>query len=105
MLPLLAKALEDAGGELFYNHRLTAVSHSDAHASCTIDTPAGEVRMRAPWVAGCDGARSAVRQSLGVPFPGKTYEDRFLLATTDLELADVYPESAPWPTSSTPTSG
>jgi 2-polyprenyl-6-methoxyphenol hydroxylase-like FAD-dependent oxidoreductase len=38
------------------------------------------VTFEARYVAGCDGARSAVRSSIGVGFPGGTYEHLFYVA-------------------------
>ena len=40
----------------------------------------GEETVRAHWLVGCDGAHSAVRHGLGLPFEGGPYEDQFLLA-------------------------
>ncbi len=37
-------------------------------------------RCEASFVAGCDGARSKVRETLGVGFPGGTYEHMFYVA-------------------------
>lgn len=44
------------------------------HADGTLE------RFAADWVLGCDGAHSAVRKTLNMPFEGGDYEDRFLLA-------------------------
>ena len=41
-----------------------------------------EEEVRASWVLGADGARSTVRSSLGIPFEGTTWDDRFV--ATDL---------------------
>jgi 2-polyprenyl-6-methoxyphenol hydroxylase-like FAD-dependent oxidoreductase len=43
-------------------------------------TLAGGERVRAAWVVGADGPGSAVRKLAGVEFPGKSFEDRFLIA-------------------------
>jgi FAD binding domain-containing protein len=39
--------------------------------------------MNAAWVAGCDGARSAVRELSGITFPGAPYEHVFFVADTE----------------------
>ena len=36
-----------------------------------------------PWVAGCDGARSAVRELSGITFPGAPYEHVFFVADVE----------------------
>jgi hypothetical protein len=38
--------------------------------------------VRAAWVAGCDGAHSAVRELCGIDFPGAPYEHVFFVADT-----------------------
>ncbi len=39
-----------------------------------------EESVQADWLVGCDGAHSAVRHGLGVPFAGSEYEDLYWLA-------------------------
>ena len=41
--------------------------------------------VRAAYLAGCDGASSAVRKALGIGFPGGTYEQLFYVADTVTE--------------------
>ncbi|WP_153506158.1 FAD-dependent monooxygenase, partial [Cumulibacter manganitolerans] len=55
-----------------------------------IDTPAGPGTVRARWLVGADGARSAVRAALGVGLSGTSYEGRYV-------IADIHWPSA-WPT-------
>ncbi|MGY0235574.1 FAD-dependent monooxygenase [Longispora urticae] len=56
--------------------------------------PAGggtrEWSERFDWVVGCDGARSAVRAAVGMPFDGATYAEEFIMADArlDWELPD-----------------
>jgi 2-polyprenyl-6-methoxyphenol hydroxylase-like FAD-dependent oxidoreductase len=40
--------------------------------------------IRVPWVAGCDGARSAVRELSGITFPGAPYEHVFFVADVEM---------------------
>ena len=47
---------------------------------------AGGEEMRGAYAVGCDGAHSAVRELLGVPFPGRSHRDRFLIADVRAEL-------------------
>jgi hypothetical protein len=50
----------------------------------TLKQPDGTSRdIRAAWVAGCDGARSAVRELNGIGFPGAPYEHVFFVADTE----------------------
>ena len=43
----------------------------------------GEEACEAAFIAGCDGASSLVRQTLGVGFPGGTYEQVFYVADVE----------------------
>ncbi|GAA1499679.1 NAD(P)/FAD-dependent oxidoreductase [Dactylosporangium maewongense] len=48
--------------------------------------------LRGDWLIGADGANSAVRRSLfGDAFEGITYPDRFLVGSTDEDLAALLP--------------
>ncbi|MGZ3457579.1 MAG: FAD-dependent monooxygenase [Archangium sp.] len=52
----------------------------------TLKRANGQVeRVRARWLLGCDGARSRVRKSAGIPFEGETYEDVCVLADVRVE--------------------
>lgn len=46
-----------------------------------IETEQGE--FSAPYVIGADGGRSIIRKSSGIAFDGFTFEERFLVVTTD----------------------
>jgi 2-polyprenyl-6-methoxyphenol hydroxylase-like FAD-dependent oxidoreductase len=48
------------------------------------------------WVIGCDGARSTVRQELGIGFAGSTYPEHFLLADLRLGGAADSQEARVW---------
>jgi 3-(3-hydroxy-phenyl)propionate hydroxylase len=47
--------------------------------------------IRAQWIVGCDGARSVVRRAMGLDFPGDTYPETTILATTAFDFAKVLP--------------
>jgi 3-(3-hydroxy-phenyl)propionate hydroxylase len=46
--------------------------------------------IRAPFVVGCDGARSAVRRAMGLEFRGDTYPETTILATTEFPFHEVF---------------
>lgn len=51
-----------------------------------IRRPGGEEEsVRVAYVAGCDGSRSTVRETLGIGFPGGVYRQRFYVADVDAE--------------------
>lgn len=51
----------------------------------TVATPKGDYRLEAPWLVAADGARSFVREALGLQFEGTSYEGRYLIADIKLE--------------------
>jgi 3-(3-hydroxy-phenyl)propionate hydroxylase len=66
-------------------------------AEVTQDADGASVRLadgetlRAAWVVGCDGARSVVRRAMGLDFPGDTYPETTILATTSFDFSAVLP--------------
>jgi 2-polyprenyl-6-methoxyphenol hydroxylase-like FAD-dependent oxidoreductase len=59
-----------------------------------VTVTAGAHTVRASWMIGADGAHSAVRRILGVPFEGMTYEDRYLVASTTHDFRASFPDLA-----------
>jgi 3-(3-hydroxy-phenyl)propionate hydroxylase len=71
-----------AGADIRFGHEVTAVHQDDDGATVIADTASGPVAVAGRYVIGADGARSAVRRSLGVEFEGFTYPELFLIAST-----------------------
>src|SRR5258706_4861234 len=78
---IMGERLRDWGGAVQWNTELTGVVQAPEHAIATLRQPDGTAReIKAAWVAGCDGARSAVRELNGIGFPGAPYEHVFFVA-------------------------
>lgn len=71
----------------------TPVDSSDDSSNGTSNGGENTV-LRAQFVVGCDGARSFVRQALGLSFEGMTYSIRPMLA--DVRVTDAR-DDLPWP--------
>jgi 2-polyprenyl-6-methoxyphenol hydroxylase-like FAD-dependent oxidoreductase len=54
-----------------------------------LHTPTGTATCRATFLAGCDGARSTVRETLKVGYPGGTYANLFYVADVEAEGPQV----------------
>jgi 2-polyprenyl-6-methoxyphenol hydroxylase-like FAD-dependent oxidoreductase len=52
--------------------------------------------VEAQWVLGCDGAHSAVRDQLAIPFSGSTYPEHFVLADVKVEGELDHDEAQVW---------
>lgn len=86
---LLVEQLRGKGGAVQYETSfLSAVQHDD-YVSVTLDQKGGSHELTAAFVVGCDGAHSAVRHLLKLPFAGAQYADSFILA--DIETNETLP--------------
>ncbi len=72
---LLAERAAELGAEIRRGHEVTGVSQDDAAVTADVRGPAGPYQVTARYLAGCDGARSRVREWAGIPFPGTTYPE------------------------------
>jgi 2-polyprenyl-6-methoxyphenol hydroxylase-like FAD-dependent oxidoreductase len=86
--------LEIPGTEIKWAHTVTAAKPSDDAVAVTADTAEGLVTVEGRYVVACDGARSAVRRSLGIGFEGFTYPELFLIASTDFRFEDTLTDIA-----------
>jgi len=90
----LEKALVDRVGELAnvdlrWKNRVVGLTRGNDHVRLTIETPDGPYTLEADWLIAADGARSSVREQLGLGFKGVTFEDKFLIA--DIRMAADLP--------------
>jgi len=77
------KLRADFGIAVQWNTELTALEQRSDEVVATLKQADGTAHtVRAAWVAGCDGSRSAVRELNGITFPGAPYEHVFFVADT-----------------------
>jgi 3-(3-hydroxy-phenyl)propionate hydroxylase len=76
----LVEACREAGVELRWKHRIAVVEPQEAEVRLAVETPEGSYALAAEWLLACDGARSFIRESMGLPFAGQVFRDRFLIA-------------------------
>ncbi len=83
---ILLERLADLGSIVERRKKLVALETDEAGATATVEHVDGATEtIRARWVVGCDGAHSAVRHAVGMPFEGRAYEEGFLLADVAIE--------------------
>ncbi|MFD4377362.1 FAD-dependent monooxygenase [Streptomyces sp. NPDC058486] len=69
---LLAGELAGLGTRVEWNTEVTDVKVHDDRAEYTLRHADGRVESgAAPWIVGCEGTRSVVRDRLGIPFEGR----------------------------------
>jgi len=71
--------------ELRWKNRIAGLRETGQGRELTVETPDGPYRLTCNWLLACDGARSTLRQALGLPFEGQVFNDRFLIADVVME--------------------
>jgi len=82
---IMGARLRDWGMSVQWNTELVGLDQESGHVTASLKEPDGSTRkITTAWVAGCDGARSAVRELNGISFPGAPYEHVFFVADTEV---------------------
>ena len=82
---IMGEKLRDWNMSVQWNTELVALDQASDHVTVTLKGSDGATRkMTAAWVAGCDGARSSVRELNGITFAGAPYEHVFFVADTEV---------------------
>ena len=80
---LLIQRLQSLGVTVERPTELTGFTDMGDRIVAKLSTPNGEETYEAAYIAGCDGARSTVRQVMGTGFPGGTYQQIFYVADAE----------------------
>ncbi len=80
---LLIERLAEAGVTVERRTELTGFRDAGDRIVARLRGPGGESTCEADYLAGCDGARSTVRDGIGGAFPGGTYRQVFYVADVD----------------------
>lgn len=86
---LLIQRLQSFGVTVERPTELIGYSDDGDHIVAQLRTSRGEETYEAAYIAGCDGARSIVRQTMGTGFAGGTYQQVFYVADAEAEGASV----------------
>jgi 2-polyprenyl-6-methoxyphenol hydroxylase-like FAD-dependent oxidoreductase len=76
-----------AGARVMLSHRLVSLTQSPSGVAAAVQTEQGTKTINASWVIGADGARSTVRQLLGLEFKGHTWPNRFIATNIYCDMA------------------
>jgi 2-polyprenyl-6-methoxyphenol hydroxylase-like FAD-dependent oxidoreductase len=78
---IMGDKLRELGVAVQWSTELAGLAQEPGRVAATLKQPDGTSRtIFAAWVAGCDGARSTVRELSGIAFPGAPYEHVFFVA-------------------------
>jgi 2-polyprenyl-6-methoxyphenol hydroxylase-like FAD-dependent oxidoreductase len=82
---LLERRAVEAGVDFRYERELTSLTQSATTVTARLGTPEGGAEtMTARYAVGADGHRSAVREAIGIPFPGEAVLKSIVLADVRL---------------------
>jgi 2-polyprenyl-6-methoxyphenol hydroxylase-like FAD-dependent oxidoreductase len=90
---LLESSLRRLGGGVRYGHEFVSSRAHERGIRATVRTQRGTYTIAARYLAGCDGAHSAVREESAITFAGRSYKERSLLADAPVESV-VPPDEA-----------
>lgn len=87
---LVEQAQQNPLIELRWGSKVLGVQSFTDHAELQIDTLEGEYNLSCAWLIAADGAKSTIRQELGLRMEGASYRGRFVIADIKIDI--------PWPT-------
>ncbi len=93
---LVERALELPNLEIRWKNKVVGIDAGDAGATLSVETPDGPYRLRADYVAACDGSRSPLRALMGLDTQGRVFRDRFLIADVRIAGAEFPCERRFW---------
>ena len=76
----LIQRAQQLGVDIRWKNKLLSLQTQEDYCSLQIATPDGIYTLEADWLLACDGARSPVRNQMGLEVEGKIFQDRFLIA-------------------------
>lgn len=88
---LLLSELQKLGVDVEWDTELTRFEQAADRVIATLTRGETSSDVTADYLCGCDGARSTVRQSLGLAFAGGTYDQQFFVS--DVEATGLLGES------------
>ena len=81
---IMGAQLHELGVDIQWNTEFIALEQYPDYVDVTLRQLDGSTRrLRAAWVAGCDGSHSLVREKSGIMFSGAPYEHVFFVADTE----------------------
>jgi 3-(3-hydroxy-phenyl)propionate hydroxylase len=86
---LVDALLDSPECDLRWHSAVAGATPRDDGVDLDVTTPEGACTLRADWVVATDGARSSLREAVGLKLEGDSYEGRYLIA--DIRLRSASP--------------
>lgn len=81
------RVMQSTHSRVLHGVEVEAISQDESGVSVRGRTANGDCTIRSRWLVGADGGRSIVRKSQDIAFDGFTWDERFLVITTDFDFA------------------
>ena len=75
--------------DMRWQSRVTGLKSGPDGVELTVSDPQETYSLKADWLLAADGARSAIRKTLGLKLSGENYEGRYVIA--DVQMQHDYP--------------
>ncbi len=82
---IVAAQKEGAPIEIRGRNRVEGLKHDQDSVTLNVVTPDGPYTLACDWLIACDGARSSLRNMMGLAFDGRVFEDNFLIADVHMK--------------------
>ncbi|WP_169391270.1 FAD-dependent oxidoreductase [Stappia stellulata] len=92
---LLDRLAEHDHAEIRFGAEVVDAVNEDGGVTAVVAGPAGSETVRGLYLIAADGARSAIRDRLGIAFDGSAYSTKVLRLMTDMDLEAWLPGLAP----------
>ncbi len=71
--------------DLRFLNKVTDHTDHGTYVSLTVETPDGPYTLETDWYIACDGATSATRKRMDLPFEGQTFDEHFLIVDVEMD--------------------
>ena len=81
--------------DMRFAHEVTGFSQTDDHVDVEVTSAAGTETIRADFLVSAEGAHSQIRKLADIDYLGFTYDEKFLVVSTEFPFEDVF-EDLSW---------
>ncbi|MGC1498239.1 MAG: FAD-dependent oxidoreductase [Sulfitobacter sp.] len=81
--------------DIRFLNKVTDHTDHGTHVSLEVETPDGPYTLETNWYIACDGAGSATRKRMELPFDGQTFEEHFLIVDVEMETSPFGDHNTP----------
>ena len=76
--------------DMRFSGEVVGFTQTGDHVAVELKTPKGTEILKGSFLVSAEGARSSIRKSAGIDYLGFTYDEKFLVVSTDFRFEDVF---------------